>query len=493
MNLKENVDYLIENKKYLLIYLILIAIFTFAMFGPKNYQFWGFEAISIPIITIIGIIAITYSFKKQLELHKVALILIIVFGLLMVFLAPPMSYPDEATHFTRAEFLSEGILYPEATDEGFLVNNYYFGLNQAQKGLTVFDNPQIFNPITDSKGFMPLTTDSPFYSYICSAIGIFLAKAFHLTAIFALFFARIGNLLLYAGVAYYAIKKAPAFKVGLMVIATMPGVISQVSSTSYDAFILTFTLLIIAYFIKMYKDKAENKDLVVFLISILLISLIKPPYILLSLLILAVPKENFKINRNYSFIAIALMFIITFLSFGGFLTSIFSSSSTAVASTSNISVSGQSNFIINNPLIIIDLIKNVIVSIPNLFVLGSSFFHYADFKGLKLFNLAYLLFFILFSIFYKLDINLSKIKRALLSVIFIVVYFGIYGILYLIWTPIGSNIILGVQSRYFIPIIALLPLIINYDKKSKEEYKYLIMLIVTFLVGLVLLTITHYY
>lgn len=233
--------------------------------------------------------------------------------------------------------------------------------------------------------------------------------------------------------------------------------------------------------------------MVVFLISILLISLIKPPYILLSLLILAVPKENFKINRNYSFIAIALMFIITFLSFGGFLTSIFSSSSTAVASTSNISVSGQSNFIINNPLIIIDLIKNVIVSIPNLFVLGSSFFHYADFKGLKLFNLAYLLFFILFSIFYKLDINLSKIKRALLSVIFIVVYFGIYGILYLIWTPIGSNIILGVQSRYFIPIIALLPLIINYDKKSKEEYKYLIMLIVTFLVGLVLLTITHYY
>ena len=41
MNLKEKTDYLIENKKYLLIYLILIGIFTFVMFGPKNYQFWG--------------------------------------------------------------------------------------------------------------------------------------------------------------------------------------------------------------------------------------------------------------------------------------------------------------------------------------------------------------------------------------------------------------------------------------------------------------------
>lgn len=495
MNLKENIDYLMANKKYLLIYLILIAIFTFVMFGPKNYQFWGFEAISIPAITIIGIITIIYSFKKELDIHKVALILIIVFGLLMVFLAPPMSYPDEAIHFSRAELLSEGVLSPQETDQGFLVNNYFFGLNEAQKGLTIFDNPQIFNPITNSKGFMPKITESPFYSYIFSAIGILLAKTLHLTAIFALFFARIGNLLLYAGVAYYAIKKAPAFKIGLTVIATMPLVISQVSSTSYDAFIFTFTLLIMAYFIKMYKDKAENKDLAVFFISILLISLIKPPYIILTLLILAIPKGNFITNRNYSFIVVIFMFIITFLSFNGLLSSILSTSTatTVTTATSNISVSGQSNFVINNPLILIDLIKNVIVSIPSMFVLDLSFFHYADFKGLKIFNLAYLLFFIVFSLLYKQDINLSKTKRTLLSLIFIVVYFGIYGILYLIWTPIGSNIILGVQARYFIPIIAFLPLIINYDKKSKEEYKYLMMLIVTFLVGLILLTITHYY
>lgn len=490
MELNSLKEELINNKKYLIIYLILVIALTFLMFSPKNYQYWGFEAVSIPIITIIGLVLILFSFKKNLEMEKVALVLIIVFGLIMVFLAPPMAHPDEMNHFTRAELLSEGILFPEKTDMGVRVNDdYYFSLNEAQKGLTVFDNPHDFDPITEHKGYTQ-TNDSPFYSYIPSAIGILLAKCLHLTSVFALFFARLLNLILYAGVAYWAIKKAPAYKIGLTLIATMPIAIAQVSSTSYDAFIITFTLIILAYFIKMYKEKAENKDLAIFFISILLISLIKPPYIMLSFLIFTIPKDNFVENRNYSFIAIILLFAATVLSFSSFLTP---TASTISASANNISSSAQLTYIINNPTAILDIIKNSITLIPDTFVLNSSFFHYADFKGLKALKLAYLIFFILFAVLYQQDINFSKRNRLILSSIFLIIYFGIFAVLYLIWTPVGSNTILGVQSRYFVPIIALLPFIINYDEKSFEEYNYLMMLIITFLVGLVLLTITHYY
>lgn len=481
---------LVNGKKCFIIYIMLIAAMTFLMFGPKNYQYWGFEAISIPIITIIGFILILFSFKKKLELHKVALVLIIVFGLIMVFLAPPMAHPDEMNHFTRAELLSEGALYPERTSEGILVNDYYFPLNEAQKGLTILDNPHVSDPITDHKGYAE-TNNSPFYAHIASAIGILLAKCLHLTSVFAMLFARLFNLIFYAGVAYWVIKKAPAFKIGLTLIATMPMAIAQASSVSYDAFIITFTLVIMAYFIKMYKEKAENKDLAIFFISILLISLIKPPYIMLSLLILTIPKENFVKNRNYSFIAIVLIFIATILSFSNFLTPALSTAASTGAS--NISSSAQLSYLISHPSAILGVVKNSITLIPDTFVLNSSFFHYADFKGLKVFKLAYLIFFLLFAALYKQDINLSKKNRAILSLIFLITYFGIFFILYLIWTPVGSDTILGVQSRYFIPIIPLLPLIINYEEKAIDEYNYLIMLIITFLVGLVLLTITHYY
>lgn len=482
-NLKEE---LIDNRKYLIIYILLIIAFGLIMLDSINYQYWHFEAISIPAMTVIGIILILFSFKKKSELHNVALVLIIVFGLIMVFLAPPMVHPDEMNHFTRAELLSEGILYPENTDR-VLVNDYYFPLNEAQDGLTVFDNPQAFDSISDHKGYTQ-TNDSPFYSYILSAIGILLAKGLHLASVFSLFFARILNLAFYAIIAYWTIKKTPSFKIGLTLIATMPIAISQAASTSYDAFIITLTLIIFSQFIIMYEKKAENKDRAIFFLSILLISLIKPPYIMLSFMILTIPKENFVENRNYSFMAIILIIAATVLSFGDMLMP------HAISATAeNVSSGSQISYIINNPPEILNIIKDSITLIPDTFVLNSSYFHYADFNGLKVFKLLYLIFFILFAFLYRQDIDFSKRNRVIFSAIFLITYFGIFAILYLIWTPIGSDTILGVQSRYFVPIIPLLPFIVNHNEKSFEEYNYLIMLIVTFLVGLILLVITHYY
>lgn len=493
MNLKSSI---LENKKYILIYLILVIGLTFLMLGPKNYQYWGFEVVSIPVITVIGLGLIMYSYDREIELHKTALLFIIVFGLLMVFLGPPMTFLDESAHFTRAELLSEGAIIPEKNEMGFEVNNYFFGLNQPQKGLTVFDNPAINNPINDSRGNWSFTTETPFYSYIPSAIGILIAKFLDMTAIYALLFARVCNLLIYAGVAYYTIKKVPAFKIGLTVIATMPLVITQAASTSYDAFIFTFTLIILYYFVKMYNEKSTDRDISIFYIAVLLISLIKPPFCILSLLTVIIPGENFVRSKNYYIMGILLVFLATIFLNGTVLNMLFPSLHVASANSifpSNISPSGQVNYILTHPLILFDLMKHIIINIPGVFVTELTIFHYADFKGLKFYNLAYALFFILFSVFYKKDIILLKNQRIILLVMLVLSYLGIYGIFYLTYTPVGAGEILGVQARYFIPFIALLPLIISYDEKSREEYKYLMMFIVLFLSGLVLLTITHYY
>ena len=236
----------------------------------------------------------------------VALVLIIIFGLLMVFFTPPMSYPDEGIHFTRAELITEGILYPEITDKGVYVNDYYFDLNQAYNGVTILSDNNFNTPITDHKGYWDVTTTSPFYSYLVSAIGIGIAKILNLTALWALYFARMANLIFYGTVAYFMIKNVPKFKLHLLVISAMPFCISQASSSSYDAFILTFTLVILAYFIKMYCGEVNERNLAIFFLSVLLISLIKPPYVILAFLIFAVPNIDDKF-RKYSIISILII------------------------------------------------------------------------------------------------------------------------------------------------------------------------------------------
>ena len=238
------------------------------------------------------------------------------------------------------------------------------------------------------------------------------------------------------------------------------------------------------------------KNMARFFLSVLLISLIKQPYIILSLLVLVIPFEDNQLKK-YSLITIIILFILTALSVSSLFTSLFTTTAVQTYNTttvSNISFVGQSRYVLSNPPIILTLIKDMIVSIPDLFLLKANFFHYTGYKGIKLINALYLLFFLGFSLFYKLDIELEKKERGILALIFLIVYVGIYAIFYLTWSPVGSTSILGVQLRYFLPVIALLPLIFSAKyKKIEGKEIYIFTFILICLTGLFLLPITHFY
>ena len=137
----------------------------------------------------------------------------------------------------------------------------------------------------------------------------------------------------------------------------------------------------------------------------------------------------------------------------------------------------------------------MIVSIPDLFLLKANFFHYTGYKGIKLVNFMYVLFYLVFALFYKLDITLKKKERIILALIFLIsLHRNIYIVFYLTRSPLGSTTILGVQSRYFLPIIALLPLIINIKSREIEINEvYIFTFIIICLTGLFLLPIAHFY
>ena len=292
------------------------------------------------------------------------------------------------------------------------------------------------------------------------------------------------------------IKIIPKYKMHLLVFSTIPLCISQACSSSYDAFILTFTLVILTYFIKMYLGEVNKKNLSIFLISVLLISLIKQPYIILAFLVFVLPFEDDRLKK-ISIISIIAMIMLTVLSVGSLFSSLFTTTAIQTyntSSTTNVSFVGQTRFLLSNPLVILALIKDMVVSIPDLFLLKANFFHYTGYKGIKLINFLYVIFYLGVSLFYKLDINLKKKERMILALIFLIAYVGIYIIFYLTWSPLGSTTILGVQSRYFLPVIALLPLIINLKSRQIEINElYIFTFIIICLTGLFLLPIAHFY
>ena len=486
---------LTTNKKFILIYLAGILFFVFSMFCRDNFIYFKGELIGLAILLVFGSFGILYGIRHKKEPHKVAFVIILLFGLLMVFFAPPMSFPDEAIHFARAESINEGVLYPVKTPNGYYIKDYFFEMNQAKSGTTILEY-NFSKPISDSWGYWLASTNTPFYSYLFSALGILIAKCLDLSVIWTLWLGRLANLLLYGCFVYFAIKKAPVYKMPLLFMACLPIAVSQVSSFSYDAFIFACTVVMFAYFIYMYKNKFETKDLAIFFIACLLMSFIKPPYVFLALSIFAVPKENFPSAKlqKYSAFATFAVFVIVILHFGNFFNQFIGASQHTmdyVLNSRNASFTAQMEYIMGNPTAIGTLMLFAVKSVFDVFVVNSTFYHFADFKGLILFNAIYLVFFAVFSVGYQHELNLSRKRRLILTAI---VYFSIFGILYCTWTPVGANYIVGIQTRYFVPMLPLIPLIVNIKHEKFENRDDLFLtLIIVFLAGLFLLTVSHYY
>lgn len=78
----------------------------------------------------------------------------------------------------------------------------------------------------------------------------------------------------------------------------------------------------------------------------------------------------------------------------------------------------------------------------------------ADFKGLILFNAIYLVFFAVFSVGYQHELNLSRKRRLILLHMFCLCTFNIR-YLYCTWTPVGASYIVGIQTRYFVPMLPI--------------------------------------
>ncbi|WP_303335251.1 DUF2142 domain-containing protein [Methanobrevibacter sp.] len=499
---------LLDNKRFVLLYIVALFVFIIPMLSPRNIDFPNFEIFSFVCIAILGSFLILFSVKNKNSLHKVAFAVIMFIGVLMTFIAPPFSIPDEYIHFARVLHVAGGNLFVmDSSKSSVFINGFHYKLlyyifdlykfHVRGIGSLLLNNPRAWAPISSvPENYVLRVTTTPFYTYVFSAIGVLLAKILDLGVIWAVWLSRIFNVVFYAAIVSFAIKKTPVYKMQLFFVSLTPLIIPILSSSNYDAFIFAFIILATAYFIYMYKNKVGSKDLLMFFICCLLIGLIKPPFIIFALIILLLPKKNLSYKHPWVMLAayLLLLFAVSAIIFKGNV--MFTQTPSAVSTKPTVSIVGQTMFLINNPLRILEIFGEAFEGLYNFIVNGYYFYEYrtSAFKGLQLYNICYFVFFILFSIYYPTRIQLSKHKKEALIIFFILFYFGMFFLIYLIWCSVGIGKVRGMQARYFLPLMPLVPLAFNSPKPETDKMDNLVFTgIILFAAGVLMMCILHFY
>lgn len=507
---REYYEIFIDKKKFVYIYVLALLLLTLGMFNRNNFLQPKTEIVFFVLSVVLGIFLILYSFKNKDSLHKVAFVTILIVGGLIVFFAPPFIVPDEYFHINYALNMLDGHFFLEnakviSGKVRVWSNVFYWPLLQSYDylfkvdpgiGAFIFNNKVAFTPISNFTDICVYsrTTSGPFYAYIFSAIGLFIAKFFDVGLIQAMWLSRIPNLLVYGLATFFAIKKVPAYKMGLLVVSCNPLILSLVASSNYDSFNFTLLILAMAFFISMYKNKVTAKNFSGFIICCLLMAFVKQTYFFIAILLFLIPFENYnfkKINcRQYKNILFCIIGIILL----GILLLVALLCFNKIPIDSNVHY--RLVYTLTHPAFSLDIFNHGLSFLQNMVINTPGYREYlvGSFKGAKLYNILYFVFFIAFSVLYPFKVKLSRNKKIFLCLCCLALYFGMFFLTHILWaTPLPklNNL---VQARYFIPLLPLIPLVLNYPvKKIKNIEYYTLTCVVIFSVSLVMFLVTHFY
>lgn len=518
-----------ECKKYWIIYLVFIAVTCLSTVFTNKCANPPFEIAVFIIIAILGILCIVYYFMhdSKEELYKVAFVIILCFGIISALIVPIADVSDELEHLTRAEITSRGIISPHwisgehhldhlynhtegrysnalNTDVGFeTVQSHKFFLDNREN--TVFDTPDDTNKINKSMALDGSAFEqNPFFGYLPQALGVFIAKLFDMNVIWMLWLPRIFNLICYAGIISFAVKKAPVLKVPLLAVACIPISIYQAASVSIDSIIIGLGILAVAYFIYLYKAEPgtlETREVAIFCGLTLVLGLCKLTYLAFVFLLLLVPRKNFK-NKNILMYMIVGILIVAGI---GVLWSSFSTHTLMHSWRSklnNMDPELQLQYIKNHPFQIVRFFEQIFT-----FNLGStvngvfnffgsnSLYHYMD--NYLFITILIWIFLSCTLLFYPNKVEFSTKAHLGALAIVLIVYIGTCVIQLFTWSDVG-RLSLGVSTRYFIPLFALLPIIVPFRIAKLDEFKenydnYAMVFIIVFMATLILAFTTKYY
>ncbi len=519
MNIKNSKKYLdlaLVNKKFLALYFVFILFSFLSMMAIENYSYPFAELSIFILVLILGGFCFLYYCLHDNELHKVAFIIVLCFGLIFAFLSPISIIPDEQEHLIRSELTSQGILFPVPISSSQLEKSSFNNESNGGQfktisgivdlsgnyGQTIFTTNFLNIPLNSTATLYDSAfAQNPFFGYLPQAIGILLAKILDLNTIWVLWLGRICNLVLYASIVAYAIKKTPILKIPFIFIACLPLAVIHGASMSIDSIVNSLALLVIAYFfflIKSKDGKIDNKKLLFFMFLIIILGLCKLSFIAFAFLVLFIPINKFKDKYYYKYLVFGIIILIGLLWSKFYATPALTYSYRAeYFIENNVSLSGQLSFIFNHIpesfVMLFGLPNYLQYCLSHIAVYGFPPFDYSS----RFMSSIYPLFLGAIIFLYPHNNEISFRDRFVGLFVILFVFCGTYIIQLLTWTSVGDLYgIQGTQPRYFIPLLALATFTFGVNNRT-NSIKRIDKLIIVFAIGflasaLILTTVTFY-
>ena len=434
----------------------------FSVDGPDEFQ-TGFFLLSALILCIAAALIIL-PVEKVMNLPKMFLLIALAGGISLAVINPPSQEADGWEHFLRSVDVSYGNLSP------YLLRTHTDGELTVPTNMNSFDF-HVIAPNTDAGDeynanlqkmkFDDTVTNMKYqpnfvsFLYIPQALGLMIGRLLGFSMLASVVTARIMNLLAYCLISYYAIKQIPIYRNLLTVIALLPMSIYQAASCSPDSLINAFSFLFAALCFKYaYDDNAKVKIRQALslglIISVIFIS--KYVYIFLALLVFIIPKSKFESAKKYwkafgiALIPIAITAVFVYLSLK---TTIGSSQASSGGTT-------QLQFIMNNKF---HTISVIIETMNHYFSIYVDWLNTLGWMNYPLGPLTAIVPCILVGVACldknKYDLAIKSWQKLLFAFVTIITIAAMLLGLYIgdgRINPVGADMILGIQGRYFIPI-----------------------------------------
>ena len=460
------------------------------------------------VVCLLGALLFGYLLYGGWKLEHVFVAAGLFFGGLFLCVLPPLSAPDEVSHYISAYQLSSHIMGKPANyktghvlvraEDWFLedVNGEYqyeldgdalVAVHQEEMDATVLGQTLtedtykkihelgLFHhaavpgaagadqtPVYAVSTYPPVVTTPP--AYVPQAVGITLARLLGMNSLGLAYLGRLFNLFFYVGMTFLAMKRLPFGKEALFGVALLPMTLHLTGSMSYDAMILALAFYFTAVCLDLAfeKEKVRVLDIVVLAAVVAVMGPCKMVYAVLMALCFLIPVRKFGGWRNYLLSAAAVLaaFVIAMVLVNSQTIAIYTSETeTYVTWAEEAGYSlGQ---LLSNPKLLFQMFYNT-------FVWQAEYYH-LTMIGAYLGNvdvvldvpyLAVMFFSLgLLGLSFRKPGETLKISMGQRCFIWIVCLGCAGAVMFsmlLAWTPVSSKVITGVQGRYFLPFLPVL-------------------------------------
>ena len=430
------------------------------------------------------------------KIENVFLGVALIMGITMVLVCPSGHTSwDEETHYCWSLNASHvGAFYITDGDIHVFTNgeNYWAGESYEQ---TLHRMNQM-EELTDKVLYQ--RTSAFHFSHVPSGLFIALARMFGGGFYITTTLGKIANVLVYAIVCHFAIKRLKSGKMIATVIALIPTTLFMASSFSYDYWVTGFGMLGTAYFVGEMQRQDEPvtiKNTLIMCIAFALACLPKLIYAPLMLLPFFLKKKNFTDKKRYYFICVMVIVALGALLMLKSLSVVTGGGD--LRGSSAVSPKGQIKYILYNPFEYAKTLFNFLLqylSVKNMPDYITNFAYLNSGKG----AIVFIVLMIVTAFTDKNECD-KKAYGLLNKTLSVVLYVGMSILmataLYIDFTPVGSQYIAGCQSRYIIPLLYPMLSIIGWggfkNKMNKTVYNYLILVtccaVILFNVGTLML------